>query len=68
MTPEALAHLATDFSAAAVLCQQARRALEAGKTSSAYDLARTARNLLSSVIAELPPAAPPVDNSAPVGG
>ena len=68
MTPEALDQIITDFNATAVLCRMAALAMAAGKPSSAYDFARAARNLLSALIAEVPPSMPPVDNSPPLGG
>ena len=70
MTPEALADTLADLGAAAVLCQHARAALEAGNPQSAYDFARTARTVLSWAIEsfdEVPPQEAPKVTPAPPG-
>lgn len=58
MTPEALADTLADLGAAAVLCRQARAALEGGDQKTAYDFARTARTVLCWAIQSLTDDAP----------
>lgn len=68
MTPAELDQLLTDLAAAAVLIQQARRALEAGNTPYALDFSRGAADLMQSVAKSLVNHPPSVDNSPPAGG